>query len=144
MQEAFSYILPHEVDEAKKIVEDTLGFPPPPMYGNSMAVKIYVRDEDIVVTTVDGKQVSICIPDTISVNDQFRSCTALVLSQGPECYKSERFKETGPWCRVGDFICMPRNEGQQMNYRGVALQIIEDDMLYHPVESPTHVYKYQD
>lgn len=144
VQRSLSYILPHEEEEAKKIVEDALGFPAPIMHGTDMAVKVYVRDEDIVVTTMDGKKVSICIPPVIAMNDSFRSCTALVLSQGPDCYKSDRFKKSGPWCKAGDFICMPRNEGQQMNYRGAAIQVIEHDKIYHPIEKPTDIYKYQE
>lgn len=141
MVQHLSYILPHEEEEAKIIVSDLLGFNPPNMTDNYMAVKIFVRDEDIVVTTIDGKKVSICIPQEVSVRDAFRSCAALVLSQGPECYKSERFLSSGPWCKVGDWICIPRNEGTQINYRDIPMQIIKEDQLYCILESPNHINK---
>lgn len=144
MLQGLSYILPEEVEEAKVMISELLGFPPPPQPGNLMAVKIFVRDEDIVVTTIEGKKVSICIPAEVSIRDAFRSCVALVLSQGPDCYKSKRYEKTGPWCRVGDWICMPRNEGTQECYRNIPIQIIEEDKLYFPLESPQHVHKLMD
>ena len=136
-----SYILPEEIDEAKKFVKEKLGFEPPKVPGNLMAVKVFVRDEDICITTVDGKEIRIVVPETVSTADVFRSCVALVLAQGPDCYSGDEYKECGPYCRVGDWIWIPRNEGLQENYCGVPMQFIEDNKMYGVLESPHHLYK---
>jgi co-chaperonin GroES (HSP10) len=137
----FSFIEDHEEQEAKEFIEKHLGFPAPRMAGYHMAVKIYVRPEDIH-TFVDentGETKSIYLPHTVTAHDKYRSCTALIVSMGPEAYKHERFKESGPWCKVGDWVVIPRNEGTQVNYRGVPMQFIPDDRVLAIVEDPTHV-----
>jgi hypothetical protein len=144
-----SYIEDYEEDEARKQIEELLGFEAPRVCGFHMAVKIYVRPDQI-----EG---GIYIPDMVTANDRFRNCTALVIAKGSECYSSGRFTESltkkilrvffskwmppvkKPWCKVGDWIVFPRNEGPQINYRGIPMQIIPDDKCYMIIQDPTHV-----
>ena len=229
MNEELSYILEKEEKEATDFIKEHLGFNPPRMTGYHMAVKIYIRSEEIKeITTEDGETKSIYLPDMVTSQDKWRNCTALVVSQGPECYRTGRFeakkgfmdcstfleaqrtsefiskssfcpefykdkpvellaalqlglelgytpfesiyrikiKEDGsivlvdendvdikmknvigffdksrikPWCKVGDWIVIPRNEGTQVNYRGIPMQFIPDDRVLAIIEDPTHV-----
>jgi co-chaperonin GroES (HSP10) len=148
MDNNLSFIQSNEEQEAKDFIEKHLGFPPPRMAGYHMAVKIYIREEDVhqvkdeegkPVIGSNGKPIYIALPDSTRVNDKFRNCTALVVSMGPEAYKGERFKESGPWCKVGDWVVIPRNEGVQVNYRGIPMQFIPDDRVLAIVEDPTYV-----
>jgi co-chaperonin GroES (HSP10) len=135
-----SYIEDSEVIQAKQIIEEQLGFPVPRVCGYHMAVKIFVRPEETKeILGDDGISRKIYLPHTVTVHDKYRSCTALVLSMGSEAYKGDRFKDSGPWCKVGDWVVIPRNEGVQINYREVPMQIIPDDRVLCIVEDPSHV-----
>jgi co-chaperonin GroES (HSP10) len=152
-----SFIEDHEVDEAKAFVKQRLaimsGIPDIEMFratGYHMVVMLYIREEDVhqikddqgnAIIGADGKPLHIAIPSSVRANDKWMSCTALVVEQGPDCYNSPRFEKTGPWCKVGDWVIIPRNEGTQINYRGIHMQIIPDDRVIGVVSDPSFVTK---
>lgn len=146
MTQDLSFIEKSEEAEAKELITKHLGFDPPRMAGYHMAVKIYVRPEELTTFVDDkGETKKMYLPETVSALDKWRNCTALVVSQGPECYKTGRFKEDFEkgidtrWCKVGDWVVIPRNEGTQVNYRGVPMQFIPDDRVLAIIEDPSHV-----
>lgn len=155
-----SFIEPHEEADAKVLINKLLGFEPPRVCGWQMAVKIYIRPSEISeFIDENGNKKALYLPDSISAHDKFKNCVALVVSQGPECYTGPRFQEhwtlrairkifgrcmkpslKQPRCKVGDWVVFPRNGGgYQINYRGYAMQIINDDMVGMVVEDPTWV-----
>jgi hypothetical protein len=155
-----SFIEDYEVEKAKKLIEEHLGFEAPRVTGPFMAVKIYVRSNELksFIDPVTKEKKTFVLPDSSRVNDKFTNCVALVLSQGPECYKGKRFEENWairflriffnrwmpaktkmPWSRVGDWVVIPRHEGIQVNYRGIPMQYIYDDRVMGIVEDPEHV-----
>lgn len=152
-----SYIEPQEINEAKDFIQKHLAIASgiqdieiPRPTGYHMAVMLYIREEDVhqikdengnAIIGADGKPLCIAIPSTVRANDKWTSCTALVVAQGPECYKGARFERSGPWCNVGDWVIIPRNEGVQINYRGVHMQIIPDDRVIGLVSDPSYVTK---
>jgi len=137
-----SLIEDHEEDEAKKFIVEHLGFDPIKAFHKRIAVKIYLRPEEIsTFETDEGKTVSLYLPPVISAMDKFRNCVALVIFVSPACYQGDEFKESGPYCKVGDWIVIPRNVGTQINYRGVPVQLIPEDALYCVIEDPTHIEK---
>lgn len=149
---AMSYIEEHEEEDAKRIIRESViseknpeGFDFPPPGGFQMMVKIYVRPEDMKeITTEDGRKIALYLPETVRVEDKFRNCSGLVVAMGPDCYVgkdshgNDRYP-SGAWCKVGDFICFPRNVGTQISYRGVPVQIIPDDKLLFVTPDPTYV-----
>jgi hypothetical protein len=238
MSTKLSFIEDHEVEIAEKLIQDQLGMDPMRPTGYYLTVKLYVRPEDVhqikddkgkPILGSDGKPMYIALPETVTANDKFRSCTALVIAQGPEAYKTGRFKpQTGfmtftdldlsmkaaemlskskfcpktyrgkpediliaiqigleaglspihsllrveerdgnpyiktieecktdsfsdniiqlfeknrvkPWCKIGDWVVIPRNEGTQINYRGIPMQIIPDDRPLAIIPDPTYV-----
>ena len=150
-----SFIEPHEEEAAKEYIKEHLvsasgldDFEPPRPAGYHMAVKLYIRSEDVhglkddagnAIIGADGKPMFIALPASVTTNDKWRTCVALVVAQGPEAYQGDRFKRSGPWCKVGDWVVLPRNEGTQINYRGIPMQIIPDDRVLAIVEDPTYV-----
>ncbi len=107
-----------------------------------------MRDEDVgqlkddkgnLIIDATGRPVSIIIPESVRANDKYSSCVGLVIAQGPEAYQGERFKKSGPWCKVGDWIIFPRNEGTQILYRRIPMHIIPDDRCLGIVSDPTYV-----
>ena len=135
-----SYIEDCEEDDAKDFVEKHLGFPPIRAFSKEIAVKIYVRPEEIsTIKTEDGRVVSLYLPPVVIASDKFRNCTALVIDVAKDCYMGEEYQETGPFCKVGDWVMIPRNVGTQNNYRGIPIQVIPMDAIYCVVEDPTYV-----
>lgn len=135
-----SYIESHEVDIARDFIKSHLNFNPIKALNKKIAVKIYVRPEELsTITTDDGRQISIYLPPSILANEQFKNCTALVISMSEDAYQSKEYQETGAYCRVGDWIVIPRNVGIQVNFRGIPVQIIPEDAIYCVIEDPTHI-----
>jgi hypothetical protein len=134
-----SYVEEHELESNKKLIFDHLEFEPPRVVGFNMCVKIYVRSNEMhSFTDNTGKTIKFYQPDSVIAGDRFRSCVALVCAQGNECYTAPQFQGVR-WCNVGDWIIIPRNEGIQINYRGVPMQLIQDINMYAVVEDPTYV-----
>lgn len=145
-----SYIEPFEETTAKKLVDEqfialtgkTFGLRPG---GYMIAVKIYVRPEEIKeITKDDGSKVTLYIPHSAQTDDKYQSVAALVCSVGPQAYRgkdvmgNDRFPE-GPWCKVGDWVAIPRHESFLLSYRGVAVALIPDDKVLAVIEDPTDV-----
>lgn len=138
-----SFIEQHEEEDAKKFIKEQLGYEPPKPCGYYMLVKLYIREEEIK-TIVDehGKEIKLYLPDTARHEDRYRSVCALVLAMGPDCYKGERFRETGPWCKVGDWVVIPRNEGTQIVYNEHPVHLIPDDRILMVIPEPAVVRKH--
>ncbi len=135
-----SLIEDQEEQEAQNLVKEHLTFEPIVAFNRRIAVKIYLRPEEIsTFTTDDGREVSIYMPPQVCAHDRFKSCTALVISVGKDCYQDEKYKDCGPYCKVGDWVLIPRNMGTQVNFRGVPVQLIPEDAIYCVLEDPTHI-----
>lgn len=135
----FSYIEEYEEEEAIRQVEEALGFPRMRPPGYMMAVKVYVRPEDIhEFVKEDGTKGFIALPESVSGREKWSSCVALVLAQGPDAYAHPKFNGY-KWCKIGDWIVFPRNAGTQVNYRGIPIQYIPDDTVLDIVADPSWV-----
>lgn len=151
--DSLGWVQRHEVKIARKRIKETLGFEPPPMAGFYMAIAIH---EEKYARTSDGRKSFIV--NANADEEKFRNPTGLVVSQGPWCYQGEHFKEPilekicrfffgrwmepsiyRPWCRVGDFVVLPRHEGQMINYRGIPLMMLRDTKIYSPIENPSYI-----
>jgi hypothetical protein len=122
-----SFIEAHEAEEGKAFVEQQMGFSVPPLYKDFIAVKLFIRDEDIFTFADEqGKEVK-----TVSCYEKFHSCVALVVGMGKGCEE--------PAYRVGDFIMIPRNEGQQVNCRGYVLHFLKYNKVYAIVDKPEEI-----
>ena len=145
-----SLIEPHEEEEAKKFIaqhmkELTGSEDLPRPAGYYVVAKTYIRPEQIkVIKGADGKDVPLYIPDQSRAEDKYQSVAALVIAVGPQAYKgknfdgSDRFPE-GPWCRVGDWIVLPRYEGFSFMFKGVPMQLLPDDKVLAVIRDPKDV-----
>lgn len=114
--------------------------------GYMIFIKLYVRDEEMrSIKRDDGTEVRLVIPQSSLDEDKYQSVTGLVISVGPQAYQgknvdgSERFP-LGPWCRVGDFVVIPRYESFLMTWKGkIALAALPDDKIIGIVRDPTDV-----
>ena len=62
-----------------------------------------------------------------------------VLDVGPRAYKQEIFNETGPWCKQGDFVLIPRLGGQKIKLKGVPLTLISCDQVLAVLDDPSDI-----
>lgn len=133
-----SYITAEEEAEARAFVEKELGVPIPRMCGYKVAVKIFIKDHNAKFIDKDGKESILLRPETYANEDRWRSCTGLVIGMGPDAYKHDKFK-SGPWCKIGDWVVIPRHAGMQYNYRGHTIHSVNDDAIDMVIEDPEHV-----
>ena len=142
---SMSNIEPHEEETAKSLIDGEFVF----MTGRSfdmrpagylVAVKIYVRPEELkTITQDDGTEVTLYLPDTVRAEDKYSSVSALVCAVGPEAYHGEKFERSGPWCKVGDWVLIPRYESTMVSYRGVAVALLPDDRVMAVINGPEDV-----
>lgn len=142
---SMSNIEPHEEELAKSLINDHFvemtgrPFDMRPA-GYLVAVKIYVRPEELkTITQEDGTQVTLYLPDTVRAEDKYSSVSALVCAVGPEAYQGEKFERSGPWCKVGDWVLIPRYESTMVSYRGVAMALLPDDRVMAVITGPEDV-----
>ena len=142
---SMSNIEPHEEELAKNLINDHFvemtgkPFDMRPA-GYLIAVKIYVRPEELkTIKQDDGTEVTLYLPDTVRAEDKYSSVSALVCGIGPEAYQGEKFERSGPWCKVGDWILIPRYESTMVSYRGVAMALLPDDRVMAVITGPEDV-----
>lgn len=142
---SMSNIEPHEENEAKEFINNEFvsmtgrSFDMRPA-GYLVAVKIYVRSEEIkTIVQEDGTEVTLYLPDEVRAEDKYSSVSALVCAVGPEAYRGENFERSGPWCKVGDWILIPRYESTMVSYRGVAMALLPDDRVMAVISGPEDV-----
>jgi len=142
---SMSNIEPHEEQLAKQLIDeqfiDITGQPfDMRPAGYLVAVKIYIRPEELkTITQDDGTEVTLYLPDTVRAEDKYSSVSALVCAVGPEAYQGEKFERSGPWCKVGDWILIPRYESTMVSYRGVAMALLPDDRVMAVITGPEDV-----
>jgi co-chaperonin GroES (HSP10) len=142
---SMSNIEPHEEALAKQFIDGQFvemtgqPFDMRPA-GYLVAVKIYIRPEELkTIKKEDGTEVTLYLPDTVRAEDKFSSVSALVCAVGPEAYQGEKFERSGPWCKVGDWILIPRYESTMVSYRGVAMALLPDDRVMAVITGPEDV-----
>ena len=143
-----SFIEPHEVADAEKVVNDAfmMASKGKPLKfrvaGYKMLVKIHVRPEELrEITDAEGKKVTLYLPDMARAEDKFNSCSGLVLDVGDQAYTgvnrdgSPRYPN-GPWCRRGDLVVFNRTAGSRVTICGVACMILNDDQIDGVIDEP--------
>lgn len=136
---ATSFIEPHEEIIAQALMDELLS-PRPRPCGYYVLLKTYIRPEELKkIKRDDGTEATIYISQKTAANDEYTSAAALVIEVGKDCYKGERFKDCGPWCKPGDWVLVPRYQGFSFTYRGVALQLLPDDKILGVIDDPAVV-----
>lgn len=148
IQRPIGYVEPHEEAIARAAISADFaaitGSPDLPIAaGYMLFIKLHVRPEELkTITRADGSVAKLYIPQKSLDEDKYQSVTGLVVSVGDQAYMgknvdgSDRFPK-GPWCRVGDFVVLPRYESFLMMWKGkIALAAIPDDKIIGIVRDP--------
>jgi hypothetical protein len=129
---AMSFIAPQERTQARSLIEKSLGFSLPTLKGREIAVKLWVREEDIILgLNPQGQEIKLTVPQTVYCEDSAHSCAGLVVGRGQNC------PEDG--VQIGDFVLMPRYEGTSCVMQGVPLRLIALDKLYGVIQDPQRI-----
>jgi len=127
-----SFIAPEEISQACSLIEDSLGFSLPPLKGREIAVKLWVREEDIILgVNPQGQEIKLTVPQTVYCEDSTHSCAGLVIGRGHPCPEDS--------VQVGDFVLMPRYEGISCVMQGVPVRLIALDKLYGVIRDPERI-----
>ncbi len=79
------------------------------------------------------------IPDESHDNEQYISCSGLVVGKGKAVYLDKRYEESGPWCEIGDWVVFPRHAGYKIFYNGLPLFVVKEDAIDIVVDDPSTV-----
>jgi hypothetical protein len=153
------YIETEDEELARETIKKSLGFEPLRPAGWQLCVKIYERDDNLL-TFIDenGKKKTLVRAEKYMEHDKYTSMVGLVISMGPWAYTDKRFVEHWalrlarfffgkwmkpskkyPWCKVGDFVLLPRYEGVQFSYKDATVMYIADDKILGPVQDPRDI-----
>lgn len=144
-----SHVQPHEEVEAKRLIDEMfVKLTKRPfeakVCGYLVCLKIYIRPEELATgTRADGSEYKIWRPNITATNDKYQSVSALVVGMGPDAYKGTNAdgspKYAEPWCRIGDWVTVPRYEAHLFTYRGVTMGMLPDDRIMAVISDPTDV-----
>ena len=127
-----SYIESPEREDARRLIESSLGVDLPELWGDTLAVKLFVREEDLFRTTdIHGKDITVILPESVRCHDASRHHAALVIAVGPAC------PDDG--VQVGDFVLIPRHEGVEVLWQDTVIRILSSSTLYGVIQNPRQV-----
>lgn len=81
----------------------------------------------------------ILLTDSLTKDVNYLMNVCKVLKLGPRAYVQDMFEETGPWCKEGDYVLIPKIGGQKMKYKGVPVTIISCDRVIAVLEDPSTI-----
>lgn len=93
---------------------------------------ILIRPVSIKEKTKGG----IILPDSTVDDMAYLTTVGKVLAIGELAYKDEDKFTTGPWCKLGDYVCYGKHAGVKMVYKGIKLILLYDDQIMLKVENP--------
>ena len=150
LNKTLSFVEPHEEELAQQLIDEQFvamtgkPFDMRPA-GYQIALKIYIEPDELTTITNDkGEKVTLYRSVVAQAEEKYQSCSALVCALGPDAYKGEKFADSGPWCKVGDWVMIPRYEATAISYRGVAVALIPDDRVMCVITDPTDVKSVKD
>ena len=73
--------------------------------------------------------------------DKLRIATncGYVLKMGPLAYHDQEKFQTGPWCKIGDWVIFARYAGSRLPIEGGEVRILNDDEILGTIKDPESV-----
>lgn len=87
--------------------------------------------------TSPAKKGSIYLTDKHREAESFLTSVGLVVKLGKGVYKDNRYADTGAWCKEGDWVVFPRHAGYKIEFKGIPLFVLKEDMVDVVVDNPT-------
>ncbi len=96
--------------------------------GWTIVIRLFIEPE----TTKGG----IWKPSLTRETEQHKVCAGLVIKKSKDAYRDDRYKNTGSWCEVGQWVVFPRHAGYAHNYDGMSIFIVDEDAIDLVIEDP--------
>ncbi len=91
-------------------------------------------------TKTDG---GIYVPDQVRERESRATVVAYVVKLGPLAYKDpDKFGDSDPWCKEGDWVCIVRYAGSRFSIEGGEVRIINDDEVIATIVDPDDIKSY--
>lgn len=106
----------------------------PVILGYRILVKVYIRPEKSAGGVVYA--------DQTREEDNYQSSIGKVVGMGPQAYAGTlasgepRFPD-GPWCKLRDWVLVPRYDGAAFKFAGVWFIAIPDDKILAVIKDPS-------
>lgn len=102
--------------------------------GWSIMVRLYTQPKKIG---------NLYMPDSVHQEQQYKNFVGLVVSMSDAAYKDDaRYKDTGPYCKIGDWVFFPRHSGYKMNYHGMPVFVLNEDVISGVLKDPINDIPY--
>ena len=81
------------------------------------------------------------MPEDVVEREALATVVSYVIRVGPLAYKDkDKFGESEPWCKEGDWVCIGRYAGARFKIDGGAIRIINDDEVIATIQHPDDIY----
>lgn len=84
----------------------------------------------------EKSQGGVFLPDSSKETEKIASVTAKVVAMGSDAYQDPEKFPGGAWCKVGDFVVIPRYAGTRMKIKGVEMRLLNDSDILATTDSP--------
>ena len=113
-------------------ITDVEEVPDPSPLPNIPGFHVLVRPVSVKSVTKGG----ILLPDSTKDDMAYLTTVGKVIAIGELAYKDKDKFATGPWCKLGDYVCYGKHAGVKMVYKGIKLILLYDDQIMLKVENP--------
>lgn len=123
-----------------EIIEQYKGCRPSGYY--SICIRLHMEPSKDTIKLQNGKE--LYIPQTSidkqRVHNKFTRQVGLVVKFQQGAYEDkDRYKHTGPLCKVGDWVTFSRTDGWAMSYKKMATLWLPEDAIKFVVDDPRDV-----
>jgi len=126
-------LMEHEVDPAKKIVEEIGDLSQIELFNNQLLVGVYIRPQK----TKSGLYLS----DKTTEEDRFQSKVGLLLKQGPRAFEpNDEGWFDGETFNLNDWLVFRPSDGWSITVNGVLCRILIDTQVKMRVPNPDLVW----
>jgi len=77
--------------------------------------------------------------DQLNKDNKLINFTGLVVKLSTGAYKDDRYKLTGPYCKVGDWVMFPRAHGTTYSYNGLTTITLNEDAVLKVIDDPRSI-----
>lgn len=76
------------------------------------------------------------LPDAAKETEKIASVTAKVVDMGADAYQDTSKFPGGPWCKIGDYVVIPRYAGTRIKIKGVEMRLLNDADILATTDFP--------
>lgn len=71
---------------------------------------------------------------------QYNSNVALVIKKAKGVYNDDRYKDTGPWCEIGEWVVFRKHAGYKLTFEDKPIYMIKEDAVDLAIDDPRKLF----